>query len=248
MNSYLLKKIKFLASTSKPIIAPSILSADFSCLKKEIHSVQKAGASWLHIDVMDGHFVPNITIGPAVVKSIRKITDMFLDVHLMIENPDRFVQPFIEAGSNGITLHIESIPRARLVKLLDYIRRKNILAGVSLKPATSPEVLKQLLPYIDLILVMSVEPGFGGQKYIPASTSKIKQIKKMIDSYSITFTPKTIKPLISVDGGIDISTIKYASAAGAQVFVAGNAIFSSPEGFSPYKAYKHLYRRVVSND
>ena len=245
----------------RKIVAPSILSADFACLKKDIREVEKGGASWLHIDVMDGHFVPNITVGPLVVKAIRRITRMFLDVHLMIESPQRFVEPFLKAGSDSLTFHIESTTKKEeLIWLLKYVRSCGVLSGVSLKPATKIEVLKPFIPFTDLILVMSVEPGFGGQKYIPSSTDKIRRILRVIMTPSaaspaapsarrLADAKKELpgRPLISVDGGIDLTTIRTAASAGADILVAGNAVFSPRrrEGGSPFNAYRRLENAIA---
>ncbi len=196
-------------------IAPSILSADFSCLDREIRKVEAAGADLLHIDVMDGHFVPNLTIGPAVVKSIRKITTLALDVHLMIENPQVFVDSFIDAGSDMITVHIETISEAKIKILKQKLEKKNILLGISLNPATPLRKIKNVLKYIDFVLVMSVNPGFSGQKFIPAVLTKVKQLRQIFQGE------------ISVDGGVNEQTAARLIAAGATILAAGSYIFGA---------------------
>ena len=200
------------------IIAPSILSANFSKLGEEIKAVEEAGAEWLHIDVMDGHFVPNITVGIPVVKSIRKITDLFFDVHLMIENPERYVERFADAGANGITIHIEACENAR--EILQSIRSFGCKAGLSLKPATPLESVKDYLDLIDILLVMSVNPGFGGQKFMPEVLPKIREARKLIDE-----SGKNI--LLEVDGGICDENARIVREAGADVLVSGSYVFRS---------------------
>ena len=200
------------------IVSPSILSADFSRLEEEIKAVEKAGAEWLHIDVMDGHFVPNITIGPPVVKSIRKVTDMFFDVHLMIENPDKYVKPFADAGADGITFHIES--NADPMRTIEMIKNAGCKAGISLNPPTPIDRIRDLISYVDLVLVMSVNPGFSGQKFIPDVVQKIEWLRKQIDK-------NNYKILIEVDGGVNKETGKIAKKAGADVLVAGNFVFKN---------------------
>ncbi|MCD6236863.1 MAG: ribulose-phosphate 3-epimerase [Thermoplasmata archaeon] len=200
------------------IVSPSILSADFSRLEEEIKAVEKAGAEWLHIDVMDGHFVPNITIGPPVVKSIRKVTDMFFDVHLMIENPDKYVKPFADAGADGITFHIES--NADPMRTIEMIKNAGCKAGISLNPPTPIDRIRDLISYVDLVLVMSVNPGFSGQKFIPDVVQKIEWLRKQIDK-------NNYKILIEVDGGVNKETGEIAKKAGADVLVAGNFVFKN---------------------
>ncbi len=209
-------------------IAPSLLSADFTDLARDIRMVEKAGARWLHIDVMDGHFVPNLTVGPPVVKSIRRITKLFLDVHLMIEDPGKFVPAFAAAGSDGITIHLEALRRPRQV--LRCIRDNGCKAGLSIKPDTPVKKVLPFLDDVDLILVMSVEPGFGGQRFMPAALPKIIEIRKTIDE-----SARSIH--LEVDGGINVETGRQAVHAGADALVAGNAVFSAP---NPSRVIKTL--------
>ena len=199
-------------------IAPSILSADFSKLGQEIKAVEVAGADWIHIDVMDGRFVPNITIGPVVLKSIRKTTNLPFDVHLMIVEPEKYIDDFIDAGADIITLHFEAC--THIHRAVEYIKSKGKCAGVSINPATPVEILSEILPFVDLVLIMSVNPGFGGQKYIPTSTQKIAKLKKMIENLEL-------KPLIEVDGGVTVENAKEIKDAGANVLVAGSTVFNS---------------------
>jgi ribulose-phosphate 3-epimerase len=196
-------------------IAPSILSADFSCLKDEIRKVEIAGADMLHVDVMDGHFVPNITIGPAVVKDIRKVTKLLLDVHLMIENPGNFVDSFINAGADMITVHIETINASKLQALSSKLRSKGVKVGVSLNPPTLLARIKSVLNLVDFVLVMSVNPGFGGQEFIHSALPKIKQLRGIF------------KGDIAVDGGINDVNAKKVIQAGANILAAGSYIFKS---------------------
>lgn len=197
-------------------ISSSILSADFSKLGEEIKNVDKAGADFIHIDVMDGNFVPNISIGLPVIKSIRNKTDKVFDVHLMIENPSRYIDEFIEAGADIITIHYEA--EKHIDRAIDYIKSKGVKAGVSLNPGTPCIVLKDIIEKLDLVLIMSVNPGFGGQKFIPYSLNKIKEVKEM--SLNVN---KDL--LIEVDGGVDKNNSKAIVEAGANVLVAGSAIF-----------------------
>ncbi|WP_407268004.1 ribulose-phosphate 3-epimerase [Radiobacillus sp. PE A8.2] len=198
-------------------IAPSILSADFSILKEEIADVEAGGADYIHVDVMDGHFVPNITIGPLVVRSIRPITKLPLDVHLMIENPDLYISEFVEAGADIITVHQETCKH--LHRTIQLIKDSGIRAGVVLNPATPAESIKSILTDIDMVLLMTVNPGFGGQSFIQSVISKIETVAGWRDELNLNFE-------IEVDGGVNDETAVLCKRAGANVLVAGNAIFN----------------------
>ena len=200
-------------------IAPSILSADFSRLGDEIKSVEKAGADVIHVDVMDGHFVPNLTIGPLVLKGVRKLTSLPLDVHLMIENPERYIESFAQAGSSWITIHAEVCPH--LKRIVKKIRQLKVRPGVVVKPATSLKVLYPVLEEIDLVLIMSVNPGFGGQAFIPSTLKKIERLKKIVSQNRYPLE-------IEVDGGIKTENIGSVSRAGGDIFVVGTGIFKTP--------------------
>ena len=201
-------------------IAPSILSADFTKLGEEIKAVEKAGADYIHIDVMDGHFVPNITVGPMIVKAARKVTDLPLDVHLMIENPERYIDDFFKAGSDLITVHAETV--THLHRLLGVIRDAGLKAGAALNPATPLSSIEYVLDNLDMVVLMTVNPGFGGQSFIPEVLPKIEELKKIIDQ-------KGMEVDIEVDGGINVENIAQVARAGANVFVAGNAVFGSQD-------------------
>jgi len=199
-------------------ISPSILSADFSRLGEDVRAVDQAGADYIHIDVMDGHFVPNITIGPLVVNALRKVTDKPLDVHLMIENPDLYIADFAKAGADIITVHQEAVPHLhRTIQLIKSLGKK---AGVSLNPATPVETLDVILDDLDLVLVMSVNPGFGGQSFIPSALDKISALRQRI-------TQRGLATELEVDGGVKLDNIREVVAAGADVLVAGSAIFNT---------------------
>ncbi len=198
-------------------IAPSILASDFSMLGDEIHDVEKAGADWIHVDVMDGHFVPNITIGVPVVKSIRAITSLPLDVHLMISNPDAYIADFAEAGADIITVHAEACNH--LHRTLSFIKQHRKKAGVAINPATPLAAIEAILPLVDLVLVMTINPGFGGQALIDLTLPKIVRLKDMITRQKLSHID------IEVDGGINSETVKTVVEAGANVLVAGTAVF-----------------------
>ncbi len=200
------------------LIAPSILSADFARLGEDIQAVDRAGADWIHVDVMDGRFVPNITIGPMIVEAARRVTDLPLDVHLMIEAPDRYIKDFAVAGADYISVHAETCPH--LNRSIQLIKENGAKAGVALNPATPLEAVAWVLEYLDFVLIMSVNPGFGGQAFIPNSLKKISALKEMI-------TQQGLSTLIQVDGGVNAGTVKDVSAAGSDVFVAGSAIFNT---------------------
>ncbi|MBV5317234.1 MAG: ribulose-phosphate 3-epimerase [Desulfobulbaceae bacterium] len=202
------------------MIAPSILSADFSRLGEEIRAVEAAGADVIHVDVMDGHFVPNITIGPLIVKAVRRVTRLPVDVHLMITNPDRYVNDFIDAGADWVTVHVEAC--THLHRTLGMIRERGKKAGAVLNPATSLSTLEYVLAELDLVMLMSVNPGFGGQSFIESSLGKIKRLRQMLDAVNPGAG-------IEVDGGISPATIKRVAEAGANIFVAGSAIYGQSD-------------------
>ena len=201
-------------------IAPSILSADFSRLGDEVRAIEKAGADLIHVDVMDGHFVPNITIGPLVVQGLKKLTSLPLDVHLMIENPERYIEVFAQSGSDWITIHAEVCPN--LKGMIKKIRKLNVRPGIVLKPTTPIKTLFPVLDDLDLVLIMSVNPGFGGQSFIPSTLKKIERLKKIIDQNHSLLE-------IEVDGGVKIENIREVSRAGADIFVLGTGIFKTKD-------------------
>ncbi|WP_371369222.1 Ribulose-phosphate 3-epimerase [Sporomusa rhizae] len=201
-------------------IAPSILSADFSHLADEIIKIDEAGADLVHIDVMDGHFVPNLTFGPPVVAAIRKITNLPFDVHLMVTNPQDLIVPFVKAGADIITIHAETAPHMH--RLIQNIKECGKRAGISLNPSTPLAVIEEVLSDVDMILIMSVNPGFGGQKFIPNAINKIARLKTMIDERKLTVD-------IEVDGGINAATAQQVIAAGANILVAGSAVYGAPD-------------------
>ena len=212
--------MKNMQQTSVKKISPSILSADFSRLGEEVKALEKAGADYIHVDIMDGHFVPNITIGPMIVKAIRPLTSLPLDVHLMIQNPDDFLDAFIEAGADILVVHVEATPHIH--RTLTAIRSKGVRAGASLNPGTPLCFLEPILETMDLALVMTVNPGFGGQSFIPSTLPKIAQLRRWIDEKGLSME-------LEVDGGIKTSNIGQVAKAGADVFVAGSAIFQSAD-------------------
>lgn len=212
-------------------IAPSILSADFSRLGEEIRMVEAAGANWIHVDVMDGHFVPNITMGPLIVKSVRKVTDLPLDVHLMIENPDRYIPDFADAGATLISVQAEAC--LHLHRTIQQIRNCGCRPGAVLNPATPLSALEWVLEDIDFVLLMSVNPGFGGQKFIESTLQKIVNLRKWIQE-------RNLSTLIEIDGGVNESTISKIAHAGADVFVAGSAVFESADYRQTISFFKQM--------
>lgn len=212
-------------------IAPSILSADFARLADEIKAVEDAGASVLHVDVMDGHFVPNITIGLPVVRSLRKITQMTIDCHLMITEPGVYAEQFVNAGADMVSVHVEA--DVHLHRTLASIKSAGAMAGIAINPATPLIALEEALPFSDFVLIMSVNPGFGGQAFIPTATDKVRRLKEMIDS-------RGLATRIEIDGGIDTNTILEVVDAGAEILVAGSAIFGKP---SPGEAVRELLEK-----
>lgn len=205
---------------TEKLIAPSILSANFGSLAQEIQSVQTAGADWIHVDVMDGHFVPNITIGPLGVQAIRPHTKLPIDVHLMIENPQNYIEAFVKAGANCISIHVEA--EHHLDRAITLIKDCGARAGVALNPATPIKSIDPVLEIVDFVLIMTVNPGFGGQKFIPYCKQKIRDLKKRIDQQNLNV-------LIEIDGGVKVSNVKELSQCGTNIFVAGSAIFQSKD-------------------
>lgn len=218
-------------------IAPSILSADFGRLAEEVRSVELAGADVIHVDVMDGHFVPNITIGPMVVKALRSVTRLPLDVHLMIEFPDRYIEPFVRAGASWLTVHVEACTHFH--RTIHAIKAYGIKAGAVLNPATSPSTLEYILADLDLVLVMSVNPGFGGQHFIPFSLDKIRHLRKLLAGLD-HYVP------IEVDGGVNSQTIEAVVSAGADICVAGSAVFGARDYAATIKKLKELGQKGLN--
>ena len=214
-------------------IAPSILSADFSRLAEEIRAIEEGGATVLHVDVMDGHFVPNITIGLPVVKSLRKATEMTIDTHLMITEPGRYAVEFVKAGADMVSVHVEA--DVHLNRTLVAIREAGGKAGIAINPATPLVALEEALPYADFVLLMSVNPGFGGQKFVPTSKDKLRRLRRMIDERGLNVR-------IEIDGGIDAENISEIVEAGAEIIVAGSAVFG---GGKPTEAVKTLIERAT---
>jgi ribulose-phosphate 3-epimerase len=213
-------------------IAPSILSADFGRLEEEVQAVEAAGADYIHIDVMDGHFVPNITIGPVVVEAVRKITRLPLDVHLMIQNPDRYIPNFAKAGADILSVHVETCPH--LQRTVTQIREFSVKPSVVLNPATPLTFLENIMAEVDWVLIMSVNPGFGGQKFIPGALDKIKRLRQMI-------VQRGLQVEIEVDGGITPDNVGEVCRAGADIVVAGSAIYHTPD----YKKTIELFRKEM---
>ncbi len=206
--------------SSSIVIAPSILSADFGRLAEEVRAVEAAGADWIHVDVMDGHFVPNLTIGPPVVRALRKVTKLPLDVHLMITDPDRYLDDFAAAGADILTVHVEACPH--LHRTLQHVHHLGKRAGVSLNPVTHESAIEHAMPFVDLVLVMSVNPGFGGQSFIAEVLPKVRAVRAMIDR-----SGRDVH--LEIDGGIAVGTAAPSAEAGARALVAGNAIFTKPD-------------------
>ncbi len=202
-------------------IAPSILSADFGRLAADIQAVEEGGADWIHVDVMDGHFVPNITIGPLIAAAARRATELPLDVHLMIEAPERYLEAFADAGADYLTVHLEACPHIH--RTLQRIRELGMEAGVAINPGTALEAVRDVAPEVDLLLIMSVNPGFGGQSYIPASTAKLSRARAMLEN-------KGSPALLEVDGGVAADNLREIVAAGADVLVAGSSVFGHADG------------------
>lgn len=213
------------------LIAPSILSADFSILGDEIRAVEKAGADWIHIDVMDGHFVPNITIGPLVVDAVRKVTNLTLDVHLMIENPEKYIQAFVDAGADLITVQVETC--VHLNRVIQMIHQAGIKAGAVLNPSTPFSSIEWEIDNLDLVMLMGVNPGFGGQKFIPATLDKVRALRSVIQE-------KGLATLIEMDGGVSKHTIKEISDAGVDVLVSGSAIFGTDDYAETIESFRKL--------
>ncbi len=226
---------KMPAVNGKISIAPSILSADLCHLGAAVAQVEKAGADWLHVDIMDGHFVPNLSFGPALVRSLRKQTDLPLDVHLMVTHPQQFIEPFAQAGADALTVHVESEDDTR--QTLRQIRALGVKAGVSIKPDTRPDVLTVLTDEVDLILVMSVYPGFGGQAFLDSAPAQIQAVRRIIQASGK-------KIWLEVDGGINAQTAPLVIAAGADALVAGNAIFSSADPELALKQIKQATPKI----
>ena len=213
-------RLAYLPTMRAPLVAPSILACDFGWLAREITRVEAAGADWIHVDVMDGNFVPNITIGPAVVAAARAATALPIDVHLMIETPDHYLEDFARAGASLLSVHAEAT--TRLYRTVQRIRELGVSPAVALNPGSPLELVMEVLGEVDMVLLMTVEPGFGGQRFIPSVLGKVKRLRDVLDARGLT-------PRVEVDGGIDRTTAGTVAAAGADVLVAGTAVFGAPD-------------------
>jgi ribulose-phosphate 3-epimerase len=220
------------------LIAPSILSSDFAALGAAVKAAEKGGADLIHVDVMDGHFVPNITIGPPVVKSLKRVANVPLDVHLMITDPDKYIEAFVDAGADMLSVHVEVLPH--LHRTINFIKSLGVKAGVVLNPSTPPIAIEEVVSDVDFVLVMSVNPGFGGQKFIARSLQKVTTLRGMLDRTGNNNTP------IEIDGGIDLTNIAQVVDAGVEIVVAGSAIFNAPDPTAATKALKDAAAAAVA--
>jgi ribulose-phosphate 3-epimerase len=237
MDSDLLSLDESTALMHIPVIAPSILSADFTRLGEEIATCEAAGAAWIHVDVMDGHFVPNMTLGPLVVEACRRATKLPLDVHLMIEKPENMLEAFAKAGASRLTVHVETCPH--LYRTIQQIQSLGVKAGVTLNPATPAIFLNEVLPLVDLVLVMTVNPGFGAQAFLPEMLPKVAETRQMLDRIGSN-------AWLEVDGSVSEKTLPPLKNAGADAFVSGNAVFKHPEGIAAgVKALQNAVKRVA---
>ena len=220
-----------MSNSSRQIrIAPSVLSADFSALGAAVQAVERGGADLIHVDVMDGHFVPNITMGPPVVKAIKRVAKVPLDVHLMITDPDRYAEAFVQAGASMLSVHVEVLPH--LNRSISYIKSLGAKAGVVLNPSTPVVALEEVAGDVDFVLVMSVNPGFGGQTFIPRSEHKVRAVRALLDRAGNTAP-------VEIDGGIDLANVARVVEAGAEILVAGSAIFNTPDPAAATRALRH---------